>query len=417
MPRVSTVVFLVAGLAFAMPALAQENPYAPPAAPAPQAAPAASPLPPFLKVGCRISVWGGSNTVGGAKSVPDANGAFVGKDGVRFSLTGESSMAGVGCDQLTILRAEPGVLGGDDQNFLNLDVQNNVYIPQNAGAKFGTDAIDEVWTDPAKLARTPAGREPTTGISVSRAPLTIGGRTFNSLAVYIPTPNGYRSIIEDCDTGLRMTFADAHAESNTLIRDADGNVSTFSGTVMTTTLMFMSVRQLTPPWPAEDRPAWAAPGKRFEYGGTEQTSIQGVPDTMPPSQTSLTIAIDRDLGAGCVSAKQTTVMVAPWQQQPLTGTVARCFGSTQLMGLWVPPKAIPQLRQGQLLDEDPITKRRTTFEGVRGNVAIFAEQGPVDRSECSYDVTSGMLVAMSHVQQPPMNPARTTSQSRLVTVP
>jgi hypothetical protein len=94
---------------------------------------------------------------------------------------------------------------------------------------------------------------------------------------------------------------------------------------------------------------------------------------------------------GCMQARMMTRTEIGNGLPPQESTVDRCFGSAMLAGLWVPPDALQQLNPNQLIDNDPITRFRTTFVGVQGQSAIFVEQGPAETTQTAYDLQSGVL--------------------------
>ena len=73
----------------------------------------------------------------------------------------------------------------------------------------------------------------------------------------------------------------------------------------------------------------------------------------------------------------------------------RCFGSyTYVGGLSASPKALAAMQPNELLDEDKITGYRTTFAGVRDNVALIVETSPHETTEVAYDRQTGRLVSI-----------------------
>jgi len=71
------------------------------------------------------------------------------------------------------------------------------------------------------------------------------------------------------------------------------------------------------------------------------------------------------------------------------------FGRSELDGLWVGPAALAQLRQGQVLDEDPVTKMRTVVSRVDDSSVVIAASNAAGEIDNQYDKRTGMLIASS----------------------
>src|SRR5207244_2879525 len=125
---------------------------------------------------------------------------------------------------------------------------------------------------------------------------------------------------------------------------------------------------------------------------------QGLPPLAPQAST-LSYTVDQVLGGDCAVVKMQARFNLGQGIPPSEVNNTWVFGSAMLCGLWAPPDALRVLRQGQVLDEDPVTHYRASFAGIQGNIAVMAEQGPTDLLEQSYDLTSGLLVGSRYTQQ------------------
>jgi GAF domain-containing protein len=65
----------------------------------------------------------------------------------------------------------------------------------------------------------------------------------------------------------------------------------------------------------------------------------------------------------------------------------------------IDPRALAQLRQGQVLDEDPITQMRTVVAGVQNGNVVIAEQGQIETTAAAYNQKTGAVQSMSLEQQ------------------
>jgi hypothetical protein len=62
--------------------------------------------------------------------------------------------------------------------------------------------------------------------------------------------------------------------------------------------------------------------------------------------------------------------------------------------LWIEPATLRALPSDRPIDQDPVTRRTTSFVGSDGRTAAILEQGPVDGVQFTYDLQTGMLVAI-----------------------
>jgi hypothetical protein len=84
---------------------------------------------------------------------------------------------------------------------------------------------------------------------------------------------------------------------------------------------------------------------------------------------------------------------------PQEAKMPRAYGSSLLVNAWIAPATIQKLKAGQVIDEDPVTRYRMTFNGVQGNGAVFTEQGPAEQYTYTYDMQNdGVLAAISNTQ-------------------
>ena len=85
--------------------------------------------------------------------------------------------------------------------------------------------------------------------------------------------------------------------------------------------------------------------------------------------------------------------------RPQENAVDRVAGAATTMPAWIGPATLAKLRPGTVVDDDPVTRFRTTFVGVQGGVATVVEEGPYDRYQGHYDVATGLLVGATSAQQ------------------
>ena len=72
-------------------------------------------------------------------------------------------------------------------------------------------------------------------------------------------------------------------------------------------------------------------------------------------------------------------------------------GRAQFAGLWAGPDALALLRQGQVLDDDPLTKMRTVVARVTDTSVIVSHTSAGGEIANEYDKHSGLLTASSFI--------------------
>jgi hypothetical protein len=71
------------------------------------------------------------------------------------------------------------------------------------------------------------------------------------------------------------------------------------------------------------------------------------------------------------------------------------FGRAEIGGLWAGPAALGRLRQGQVLDEDPVTQMRTAVSRVDDASVVITASNAAGEVDSQYDKGTGMLIASS----------------------
>ncbi len=94
----------------------------------------------------------------------------------------------------------------------------------------------------------------------------------------------------------------------------------------------------------------------------------------------------------------------PGEQRLVTGAAA-------LLPVAIAPSVLQQLRAGQEIDQDPVTKVRTWIEAADADTVCVSLQSPTEQSRTWFDTRTGMTVQFSRVQR--QGTGTTTIQARL----
>ena len=356
-----------------------------------------SPVPEWLKPGARVSYFQGSATIAsdGQILVQDDKGNWVNVAGQKFAVKDNPGTGGGGFTQLTIVAADARVVAAEMRTFVLIDPKGGRVSFASVGALVGTPAaLSDYWLSPASLAARPDSNEG--GLSVHRMPYPLGGRTYNAIVVEMRSGTSYQRSTYDLETGLLLAASTSAVGAGGFVPNPNGTSSMKAGGSLITSTVLAGVRQLKLPWGDDARPEAIVRGARFDYRGTYSTVVAGSPPVSQAITTNLTFG---EPGAQWAQARFGVALASLLGGPPQTSVSDRVLGSWMTMPGWLQPKTIARLAPGTVVDEDPVTRFRTTYLGVRGDSAVVVEEGPFDRVEAAFDVRSGVLAAANNVQQ------------------
>jgi len=372
-------------------------------------APAAVPLPAWLKRGVRVTYLSGSASVPGETRIlmPDPKGDWVGPDGRRLAVGEARGTGSMGYHEYTIVAADERTVAADLRMFLLLDPDPaGRCSPRGGSALVGTpDGLDAFWFHPAKLA---ALRDDNAGgFKVTRGQFPLNGKLYNTLTKEVRGDKGYTRLIYDLETGLQLVHSSSWLGQPTVLAGPDGIGRAGAPSTMVGTVTLSRVRPLDIPWAQDDFPAWAD-GRRLDYRGIYQTFVPG----SPVFEQGMTVsAAFGKAGKGWVPVKITTQVAGLIGSPPIEVANDRAASPMSASPHWISPQTLRKLRAGQVIDDDPVTRFRTTVAAVEANAVVLVEQGPVDRTQAVYDPNTGTLSAITTDQD--QGTGRTRVQLRL----
>jgi hypothetical protein len=219
-------------------------------------------------------------------------------------------------------------------------------------------------------------------LKVVRGPYQAAGKTFDAVRFEWERDGTKNVWVYDAKSGvlLHNGVASERAQSRGL---ANGDLK--------------RIRTAKIPWADAPVPDWVADVKAVRYTGQYTISVPGVQSYSAAMRMEAKVV---DRGATWLRLKRHIERSAIVQGMP--SDVDDCVvvsGRAQLAGLWIPPKALQDLKAGQVLDRDPDTGIETRVEdfdtGPNGaRVVRIVERDPIYSAQLSYDVKSGLLVGM-----------------------
>jgi len=361
---------------------------------------AADPLPAPIKRGLRVTWDSGDSIVHGVEQAmkPDPEGNYVDpKTGQRYTPQDLKNSGGVGYTQFDFVHAAPELVVADIRNYQVTDPANRICSLQGATALVGNgDALGEYWVNPARLAKMTDGKA-ADGSLVSHVKYSIRDKAYDGVSIVRESPSQYLSLIYEVQTGLLLSRSSSVIGDSPIgaYRGAPTNAPA-RGAAQISHSRLITWREVKAPWAADPAPAFAKAGMQLEYQGQYRAVTQA--GALPGLAISFSFAADKAAGSCVVGNMRVRSDIGPGLP-PQESTMPRVYGSSLLINSWIAPATIQKLKAGQVIDEDPVTRYRLTFNGVQGNGAVFTEQGPAEQFTYTYDMQKdGVLAAISNTQ-------------------
>jgi hypothetical protein len=219
-------------------------------------------------------------------------------------------------------------------------------------------------------------------LQIVRMQTTAHGKSYDVVRFQDETED-YRYVQQfDLVTGILVSAA-------TRVGAADGKRSQ-------THTEFISRRRIDRPWVKQAAPGWLATVRGFTLQGQLSTAIPGVP-SMGGQPLRGTATVKRRGARWHECDVATSIGSSQWPAA--TTEVTEVSGIAQVGGLWLPPAGLAALRNGQVLDEDPIVGIRQAVTAADGRWVAISSGSPADSTEFVYEVASGQLVRFRRTQQ------------------
>ncbi|MGO8816224.1 MAG: hypothetical protein ACLQVG_16425 [Terriglobia bacterium] len=263
----------------------------------------------------------------------------------------------------------------------------NTPVPQG-----GSSAVAEVrdpgdyWMDPAKLMslRTVTAAH----VLVTRGGWNAGNKTIDAVRVQVVKDASYSDHVYDAKSGLCIHVASSsRGAPPKLVGPGDMG----QGDTTITRNDFINARDVMAPWANEPTPDWVARIRELHYRGsiTSHGPLPTVPNVL---------SLDMEATArGRGWAEYSVVSTQHTQGAPdiPPAKIELASGRNQIGGMWAGPAALAQLRQGQVLDQDPITKMRTVVSRADDASVVIAATNAAGEIDSQYDKRTGMLIGSS----------------------
>lgn len=306
--------------------------------------------------------------------------------------------AGYGLSQVDVVALEDG----------NAATFTLPYAPDTQGAMrqmqgFGSvvpEGCGDFWCSPEVLGKVP--EQASDEFTVQRLPVNIGGKDYQAIRFDIKSGTFEMALIYDLKTGIMLY----HTVDYTSYSSQENEIIGTRGTHAI--YEFRNLRKVKIPWNEGRVPQWLAKGENIGYQGQTSVQVQGASPMVTPMSVQVSV-LD-------VMSRYAKVRLDTYNQDPVPPAyIITVSGISQLMGNWIPPEAIADLRPG-IIDTDPDTNMQTSVVSNDGGTIIFEKTNQVDFRELfAYD-SSGKLTEMYYEYNPDVMTATGFGSVKTVTL-
>ncbi|SED98139.1 hypothetical protein SAMN05444161_4545 [Rhizobiales bacterium GAS191] len=350
----------------------------------------------LLQPGMRIIWLGAASSMPGERQQlePDPNGGWINKaTGQHYHEFETPGPAGAGYSVMDVLSADPNGFLINFSHFLIHTESGNATTFLTADAlPSGPEAIGDFWTSPTRL----AGMTDISygGARILHMPYPLNGHSYRAVRLQNQNGDGWSQTTYDVDSGLLLVSSSTAQGSPVLIRDPNNQLTTGAGSTMMTYGQFISARHTNLPGPGSTYPDAIRKVRAITYSGTRGIVMSGTDMQVPPSPAQVRYDISANAGP-YLNARMSVsgVYGAPGSAED------RIVPAGTVGSLWMNPNTLIGYRQGELLDQDPVTGVQITVYGRQGNLIFIIAQTPLARQSFGYDLRSGLLAFADLRQQ------------------
>ena len=307
--------------------------------------------------------------------------------GKRYTQVDAPTASGEGIFQLDVVAVD-GTTVALQWTLLGLDRAVGRFFSSTVGGWAAPAAApDDLWIHPDLLAAVPETDLP--DLKLLRGPYTAAdGVTYAALGVLNPDRNRYSSQLFDLASGVLLSTT-TRTQANASPLHAVGQDPPEANTQLTIGRYLGTRERDAGPWEPV-RPGWAQPGATLRYAGS--STLVNPFDPTGPAQTwpvELTVTLGDGGPTWATYTATSSEAIGGVRIPSAEAGVAGGVGPW-----WIAPAVLAAMREGQQLDQDPVTTQRLTVhavDAVAGTVTV-ASWLPGITSLSTYDRATGMLV-------------------------
>lgn len=352
--------------------------------------------PDWVKPGVRITFYGMSASVpeGSYELQEDEKGPWEDPTtGKRYSKQEVAGSGGAGYLQIDVYAVDRStvVLNGNVYGIAQPGSPPTLNKVLTNGFLAAAAAPADYWVHPKLLkAATEVKRG---GLMVLRGSYPLGDRMVPSLNIVSRTAESYSSQAYDLESGLLVSSTTVGRGSLATLR-LPGEAPQ-RGNSTSNSLKLVSVRQVNVPGFGAKNPEWVQRVRRMQYAGTVRWRHPfDAASQQMEGPASMNVRFGQRGDSWAMYDATFEFAIGGMPQQSVTQGMGSPAG-----GFYIDPGSFANVRSGQVLDEDPVTKIVTRVgELVPGRRITILTDGPGVQGESVYDLANGALVAITVVQ-------------------
>jgi hypothetical protein len=366
--------------------------------------------PDWVKPGVQLGYYYATATVRGSYHTysRDDKGDWVDAQGNHYSQSDTPTGSAHGFLVSNILAMEQNAVIGMN-NFSMFTPTGPLSAVSGIGA-ITTAGGNEAWLGPEARKKILALNTPE--INALRGPFTLNKQKYDAIYVSAKSNSSSHYWIYDEKTGILLRGGSATSGA---APGVTGQNEAAGASTILTLISFAGMRTPDLPWAKGEAPQWVATFKGLSYKGTVTVTVPGSVGGAFPIEAS---TAPKQRGAGWVETVTTLTQKNQMGLPPLTTQSTLVSSSRSLLGLFVPPASLRELKDGQVLDRDPVTGFTYTVAGTvqaagGRTLVVIREAGQAHATDCGYDRESGLLMTFSKLDRS-APPGMTQLQLQLV---
>jgi hypothetical protein len=356
--------------------------------------------PSCIKPGTRLTYFGMTASIPGEykKLVQDDNGRWVDRNtGKRYD---EEDIPGSGSAAYNVVQV--GHVGDGiaqlSTKLYTLDTSIKKCTFAVGGGLVGhAGCAADYWIHPDVLKQVPDVKEQ--GVRILRMPYSVGGKLYKAIRFQSEDAAGYHARVYDLETGL-LIFYGSRVQGQPIYTPPSGGSDRpgiGQGSTQVVTGWIVEVKDIDVPWKAAAAPKWVTQFRQLLYKGV-QTSVVAAAGTKLDRAMAVTLT-PKARGRGWLRFTNHFVLESLPGMPPEEALQDGACGSAAVGGLWISPEALANLRPQQVIESSNLVGTTVAISQVRQGFVTLSETGPLHRIDYTYDKRTGMLSAMTLMQQ------------------
>lgn len=322
------------------------------------------------------------------------------RPGVRITYASAAAPGGAGLTQVNIVGMDPQHVVIDLRAY-NQDTHTKQISYLHSTGFLAKPGYGGWWMEPGELKSMLQLHGKTRGLRVQEVDYDYNDKKLRAIRIEYDHPRG------ECHRHV-YDMRDGQLLRSVVFRRAGGRE------LVSMMHVLVHYRDLKLPWAHSSFSPAVQNLKLLEYSGDLTISI---PDVMQqPNPLAMNMLVLQHGGSWLMVSASVKHNLTLGGLQGQADTV-RAFGAAQIGGLWIDPQILARLQQDQLIDDDVVSKVKTSVSFIGADetgrrVAVVSEISELFNVNYSYDLQSGMMVSFSATRS--LAPATETLTMKLI---